>query len=160
MLREDSGLFCRYGFGGRIITTLSARILIVEEELALAEAIRFRLNTDAFSAQICTTGEAALAAVHRGPFDLMLLDIGLPDTNGFDLFHHLRALTKAPVIFLTARSLEVDRVAGLELGADDYVTKPFSPRELLARVRSVLRRVRRETLDRAGSSPYPVCRGR
>ena len=123
---------------------MSAQILIVEEETALADAIRFGLSTDGFAAEICATGEAALAAVTQESFDLILLDIGLPDTNGFDLFHLLRALTQAPVIFLTARSQEIDRVAGLELGADDYVTKPFSPRELLARVRTVLRRVRQE----------------
>jgi len=136
---------------------MSAQILIVEEETALAEAIRFALNTDGFAAAMCATGEEALAHVLRAAVDLILLDIGLPDTNGFDLFHRLRALTQAPVIFLTARSQEVDRVAGLELGADDYVTKPFSPRELLARVRTVLRRSRQEPeIEDSAPSPFTV----
>jgi two-component system catabolic regulation response regulator CreB len=122
---------------------MSARILIIEDDTALAETIRYLLSADGFRPEGCVTGDDAWTLLSQCPVDLILLDIGLPDTHGFDLFHRLRAITPAPVIFLTARSLEVDRVAGLELGADDYVTKPFSPRELLARIRTVLRRARR-----------------
>jgi two-component system, OmpR family, catabolic regulation response regulator CreB len=91
----------------------------------------------------CATSAAALHAVSQEAMALIILDVGLPDSNGFELFKQLQAITSAPVIFLTARSSEVDRVVGLELGADDYVAKPFSPRELTARVRSVLRRSQR-----------------
>jgi two-component system catabolic regulation response regulator CreB len=123
---------------------MSTRILIVEDELALAAAIAYRLAEDGFQPEIRTTGAEALTALRGSPFDLTLLDIGLPDTNGFDLLHTLRGFCNVPNIFLTARAREVDRIAGLELGADDYITKPFSLRELTARVRSVLRRSRRE----------------
>ena len=133
---------------------MATRILVVEEERALAEAVAFRLGADGFQVEHCATGAEALATVQGKCFDLILLDIGLPDANGFDLFHDLRAVCAAPIVFLTARADEVDRVCGLELGADDYVTKPFSPRELVARVRTVLRRWRRKpvAVDDNGSA--------
>jgi two-component system catabolic regulation response regulator CreB len=123
---------------------MKPRILVVEDEPAIADTIVYALATDGFEPDWCGTGAEALKAVRqRGPA-LAVLDIGLPDTNGFDLFRQLRELDPAlPAIFLTARSSEVDRVVGLELGADDYMAKPFSPRELVARVRSVLRRTQR-----------------
>jgi two-component system catabolic regulation response regulator CreB len=123
---------------------MKPRILVVEDEPAIADTIVYALATDGFEPDWCGTGADALKAVRqRGPA-LAVLDIGLPDTNGFELFRQLRELDPAlPAIFLTARSSEVDRVVGLELGADDYMAKPFSPRELVARVRSVLRRTQR-----------------
>jgi two-component system catabolic regulation response regulator CreB len=129
---------------------MKPRILVVEDEPAIADTIVYALATDGFEPDWCGTGADALKAVRqRGP-SLAILDIGLPDTSGFDLFRQLRELDPAlPAIFLTARSSEVDRVVGLELGADDYMAKPFSPRELVARVRSVLRRTQRA----AASSP-------
>jgi two-component system, OmpR family, catabolic regulation response regulator CreB len=129
---------------------MKPRILVVEDEPAIADTIVYALATDGFEPDWCGTGADALKAVRqRGPA-LAVLDIGLPDTNGFELFRQLRELDPAlPAIFLTARSSEVDRVVGLELGADDYMAKPFSPRELVARVRSVLRRTQRA----APSSP-------
>jgi two-component system catabolic regulation response regulator CreB len=96
------------------------------------------------------TGQSALEALAGADIALTILDIGLPDINGFELFKKLTAVSEAPVIFLTARAAEIDRVVGLELGADDYIPKPFSPRELTARVRSVLRRT-----QRAAASPGP-----
>jgi two-component system catabolic regulation response regulator CreB len=123
--------------------TSRPRILLVEDEPAIAETITYALTTEGFEPEWCATGQAALAALRRAPFALAVVDVGLPDINGFDLFREISARWSLPVIFLTARTAEIDRVVGLELGADDYVPKPFSPRELCARVRSVLRRVAR-----------------
>ena len=123
---------------------MKPRILVVEDEPAIADTIVYALATDGFEPEWCATGAAALAAAERQPAVLAVLDVGLPDTNGFELFKRLQKLdTTLPVIFLTARSSEIDRVVGLELGADDYIGKPFSPRELVARVRTVLRRSQR-----------------
>jgi two-component system catabolic regulation response regulator CreB len=121
------------------------RILVVEDEPAIADTIVYALSTDGFAPVWHGTASAALQAVGAGPaFALAILDVGLPDLNGFELFKRLSAAAPGlPVIFLTARSGEIDRVVGLELGADDYVAKPFSPRELVARVRTILRRVQR-----------------
>jgi two-component system catabolic regulation response regulator CreB len=119
-------------------------ILLVEDEPAIADTVVYALATDGFAPHWAESGAAALAASGATTFALAIVDIGLPDINGFDLFRQLRASHPAlPVIFLTARSGEIDRVVGLELGADDYVAKPFSPRELVARVRTVLRRAQR-----------------
>ena len=119
------------------------RILVVEDEPAIADTIVYALTTDGFEPHWCATGGAALDATRAGAFALAVLDVGLPDVNGFELFKQLQQVRDLPAIFLTARSNEIDRVVGLELGADDYVAKPFSPRELVARVRTVLRRVQR-----------------
>jgi len=123
---------------------MKQRILVVEDEPAIADTIVYALATDDFDPEWCATGAAALAAARARPVALAILDVGLPDINGFELFNRMRQTDPAlPAIFLTARSSEIDRVVGLELGADDYVAKPFSPRELVARVRTVLRRVQR-----------------
>jgi len=120
------------------------RILVVEDEPAIADTIVYALATDGFEPQWCATGGAAIDAARAGNFALAVLDLGLPDQNGFELFKQLQTIgTGLPAIFLTARSSEIDKVVGLELGADDYIAKPFSPRELVARVRTVLRRVQR-----------------
>lgn len=117
------------------------KILIVEDEPGIADTIRYVLASDGFEPVLCATGAEALATLAAANFALAVLDVGLPDINGFELFRKIQALRELPVIFLTARSEEIDRVVGLELGADDYIAKPFSPRELAARVRGVLRRV-------------------
>ena len=123
---------------------MSTPILVVEDEPAIADTVVYALATDGFAPHWAASGEAALAAAAATPFALAVVDIGLPDINGLELFRRLQAAQPAlPVIFLTARSGEIDRVVGLELGADDYVAKPFSPRELVARVRTVLRRSQR-----------------
>ncbi len=117
-----------------------ATILIVDDEPSIVDNITFALVTEGFEVKSAGTGDEALDALTGESFDLVVLDIGLPDVNGFDLARQIRATSPLPLIFLTARSDEIDRVVGLELGGDDYVTKPFSPRELSARVKAVLRR--------------------
>ncbi len=117
-----------------------AGILLIEDESAIADTVVYALDSEGYEAVWCGTGEAGLAAFKANQPDLVILDIGLPDINGLDLFCRLREIAPVPVIFLTARATEVDRVVGLEIGADDYMVKPFSPRELTARVRAVLRR--------------------
>lgn len=128
-------------------------ILLAEDEIAIADTVLYALRADGFEATHCLTGRDALqvagaARSGAGAFDLAVLDIGLPDVDGFALCRELRRDSDLPVIFLTARDAEMDRVLGLELGADDYVVKPFSPRELVARVRAVLRRT--QAADAAG----------
>ena len=115
-------------------------ILIVEDEPGIADTLQYALRTDGFEPAWCASAEAALTAIGTRTPALVILDVGLPDMSGFELFKRLRERIDVPVVFLTARGDEIDRVVGLELGADDYVAKPFSPRELVARVRSVLRR--------------------
>ncbi|RQR57729.1 two-component system response regulator CreB [Burkholderia sp. Bp9002] len=121
-------------------------ILVVEDELAIADTIVYALGTDGMQTVHCTLGQAALDQLREGRFDLVVLDVGLPDINGFEVCRTLRTFTEVPVIFLTARHDEIDRIVGLEIGADDYVVKPFSPRELAARVRVILRRLNRPAL--------------
>lgn len=117
------------------------RILLVEDETAIAATVLYALRAEGFEADHCLTGGEALRLARDGMHDLAVLDIGLPDIGGFALCRELRRERDLPVIFLTAQHAEADRILGLEIGADDYVTKPFSPRELVARVRVVLRRV-------------------
>ncbi len=116
------------------------KILVVEDEPAIADAVLYALRSEGMDAQHCLLGREVAAQVRAGGVDVVVLDVGLPDGSGFDVCRELRAFSEVPVIFLTARNDEFDRVLGLELGADDYVTKPFSPRELVARVRARLRR--------------------
>jgi two-component system catabolic regulation response regulator CreB len=115
-------------------------ILIIEDEGGIVDNIVYALKTEGFDTLWCSTGREGLEAVKNREIELVILDVGLPDINGFELFKGLKEICHVPVIFLTARSEEIDRVVGLEIGADDYVTKPFSPRELTARVKAVLRR--------------------
>ncbi len=116
------------------------RILLVEDEPAIADTLVYALGTECFEVTHTLTGADALAAADAGQFDFAILDIGLPDMTGLDVCRRLREKSSIPVLFLTARDGEVDRILGLELGGDDYVTKPFSPREIVARVRAILRR--------------------
>lgn len=116
-------------------------MLVVEDERPIADLIRLYLTRDGFGVHVCADGDAGLTAARRLRPVLAVLDIGLPGISGTEICRRLRADDDwTPVIFLTARDDEVDRVVGLELGADDYVTKPFSPRELVARVRAIRRR--------------------
>ena len=115
-------------------------ILLVEDETAITEPLAEALEREGFGARVAGTAADALRLASESPPDLVLLDIGLPDGSGLDVCRELRRDSDVPVIMLTARSSEADRVAGLELGADDYVVKPFSAREVTARVRAVLRR--------------------
>ena len=116
------------------------RVLLVEDEPAIADTLVYALETECFQVTHTLTGTDALAAAGREAFDFAILDIGLPDITGLDVCRRLREISSIPVLFLTARADEVDRILGLELGGDDYVTKPFSPREIVARVRAILRR--------------------
>jgi two-component system catabolic regulation response regulator CreB len=130
-------------------------VLIVEDESGIADTLQYALRTEGFEPLWCATGEAALA--RAGDAAVVILDVGLPDISGFELFKRLRALREdLPVLFLTARGEEIDRVVGLELGADDYVTKPGSPRELVARVRTVLRRTAIRAAAATPAVPLPL----
>jgi DNA-binding response OmpR family regulator len=115
-------------------------IVVVDDEANIADLVELYLTRDGFRVVKASTGDAGLRAVEHHRPRLVVLDIGLPDRDGLDVCRELRRTSTLPVIFLTARDDEVDRVLGLELGADDYVTKPFSPAELVARVKAVLRR--------------------
>lgn len=128
-----------------------ARIVVVEDEPGIAETLRYALQRENHEVRLCTLGTEGVAALHAQPCDLVVLDVGLPDASGFEICRRIRAFSDVPVIFLTARGEEIDRVVGLEIGADDYVVKPFSVRELVARVQVVLRR-RRPTTQPAGAA--------
>ncbi len=117
------------------------RILVVEDESKIAEIVKAYLEKDAFEVTIAHTGERAVSLLKEG-FDLIILDLMLPDMDGEDICETIRRDSDLPIIMLTAKSDEDDRVAGLGLGADDYVVKPFSPRELVARVKALLRRAK------------------
>lgn len=119
---------------------VSPKILIIEDEPAIADTLLYALKTEGFDPQWCATGQAGLGALEAHVFALVILDIGLPDGSGFEVCKNIRAKSTIPLIFLTARASEIDRVVGLEIGGDDYLVKPFSPRELTARVKAILRR--------------------
>src|SRR5436309_10352686 len=116
------------------------RVLIVDDEPMVRDVLARYLTRSGFIAESAADGEAAIAAFDASRPDLVLLDLMLPRIDGFSVFHSIRARAATPVIMLTARGEETERIAGLELGADDYVAKPFSPREVVARVQAVLRR--------------------
>jgi two-component system response regulator RegX3 len=116
------------------------RILVVEDEESFRDALSYMLRREGFEVELAETGPAALELFERNGADLVLLDLMLPGLSGTEVFRTLRAGSGVPVIMLTAKDGEVDKVVGLELGADDYVTKPYSARELVARIRAVLRR--------------------
>jgi len=148
------------------------KILVIEDEPSIADTLLYALKTEGFDPEWCATGRAGLAALATKTFAFVVLDVGLPDGSGFDVCKTIRAQSEVPVLFLTARNTELDRVLGLELGGDDYLTKPFSPRELTARVKAVLRRtagrsgegVAKETTSTAGAAgraatPVPAATG-
>jgi two-component system response regulator RegX3 len=116
------------------------RLLVVEDEESFSEALSFMLTREGFEVDVAATGPDALARYDRSGADLVLLDLMLPGLSGTEVCRALRQRSNVPVIMLTARDSEIDKVVGLEIGADDYVTKPFSSRELVARIRAVLRR--------------------
>jgi DNA-binding response OmpR family regulator len=115
-------------------------VLVVEDETAIADVVEMYLGQAGFNVRLATNAAEARRQLDDPTLDVVLLDLMLPDADGVDLFREIRGRSSVPVIMVTARDAEADRVLGLELGADDYVTKPFSPRELVARVRAVLRR--------------------
>lgn len=123
---------------------MKKRILLVEDEPSVADNIMYALTTEGFTPEWCQTGAAAQTVLSTGEVALVILDVGLPDMNGFELAKTIRQQSDVPIIFVTARAEEVDRIVGLEIGADDYMGKPFSPRELTARVKAILRRMDRQ----------------
>ena len=118
------------------------KILVVDDEQAIADTLLYALSANGFEADSCQLGSEAVSRAEGGGYALIILDVGLPDMSGFDVCREVRRSSDVPILFLTARTEEVDRIVGLELGADDYVPKPFSPRELVSRVRAILRRAR------------------
>ena len=133
-----------------IIAFMAPRIVIIEDEPDIVQLVRYSFQKEGFQLESFGRGKDGFEHLRRKPADLLLLDVMLPDLDGFDICRRLRAdeqLKALPVIFLTAKGAEIDRVLGLEIGADDYVVKPFSPRELLARVKAVLRRKERPIED-------------
>ncbi len=133
---------------------MRSRIVIIEDEKDLVELLRYNLRKEGFEVEDFSSGRQGFEHLRRHPADLLILDIMLPDDDGLELCRRLRAHERTrllPVIFLTAKGSEVDRIVGLEIGGDDYVTKPFSPRELVARVKAVLRR-----RDRSASPPEVI----
>jgi DNA-binding response OmpR family regulator len=119
---------------------MAGTVLLVEDEPSVGELVRGYLSRDGYRVIWVRSGEDALVEIDRHPVRLVLLDIGLPGKDGFDVCRALRAHSDVPILMLTARDEEPDRIVGLEVGADDYITKPFSPRELVARMKAVLRR--------------------
>jgi len=119
---------------------MKIEILLIEDEPAIADNARYALETEGFHVTWSPTGLQGLELCKNKVFQFLILDVGLPDINGFELCREIRRTSNVPILFLTARSEEVDRIVGLEIGADDYMAKPFSPRELGARVRAILRR--------------------
>lgn len=117
-----------------------ATILVVEDEPKITELLKLYLERDGYQVVTASSGELALATFHEKAPELVLLDINLPEVNGLEVCRQIRRESDLPIIMLTARDEEADKLIGLELGADDYITKPFSPREVIARVRAVLRR--------------------
>ena len=127
---------------GVIIPGMSAVILIVEDEAEIADTLHYAIASEGMHPLRVARGSDAVTALQQQSVDLVILDVGLPDISGFELLKSLRQWSAVPVLMLTARSDEVDRIVGLEIGADDYVTKPFSPREVVARIRAILKRTR------------------
>src|SRR5207237_6986586 len=128
------------------------RVLLVDDDAELAELVGEYLAREGFSLDAETDGTRAVDRAASGDYQLTLLDVMLPGVSGFDVLRALRATSRIPVLMLTARGDDVDRIVGLELGADDYLSKPFNPRELIARVRAILRRARPDTAEAISAS--------
>ncbi|KAB8290917.1 response regulator transcription factor [Bifidobacterium avesanii] len=132
------------------------RILIVEDEESYREPLVYQLHREGFEVSAAATGEEGLELFTKGGIDLVLLDLMLPGLDGTSLCRRIREQSRVPIIMLTAKSAEIDKVVGLEIGADDYVTKPYSFRELLARIRAVLRRNQGGSLAPGGDEDMPL----
>jgi DNA-binding response OmpR family regulator len=136
---------------GHLTAPTGGTVLVVEDEPSVGELVRTYLRREGYTVLWVRSGEEALAEVDRHPVRIVVLDVGLPGQDGFDVCRTVRTRSDVPIIMLTARDEELDRIVGLEVGADDYLTKPFSPRELVARIKAILRRAepqdRRETLE-------------
>ncbi len=135
---------------------MARTILLVEDEAAIADTVIYGLSNEGFDARWVRLGQDAVEAVHGGDIDFVILDVGLPDISGFEVCKTIRRFSEVPILFLTARSEEIDRVVGLEIGGDDYVPKPFSPRELVARVKAILKRTGPEPKANFGNSRWTL----
>jgi two-component system OmpR family response regulator len=135
-----------------------SRVLVADDEAHIREVVQYALVRDGHSVDVAVNGEQALERLKRGGIDLVILDVLMPEMDGLAVCRKVRATARVPIIFLSSRTEETDRVLGLELGGDDYVTKPFSPRELAARVRAVLRRTNDDPA--LEPPPPPLVRGR
>ena len=135
------------------LSILMPHVLLVEDETSIADTLIYALETEHFEVTHCTTAGDALETLTNRKPDFAVLDVGLPDMSGFDLCMEIRKSSALPILFLTARDSEIDRILGLELGGDDYVTKPFSPREVVARIRAIMRRADKINPSQAPSSP-------
>ena len=133
-----------------------ARVLVVEDEESFSDALSYMLRKEGFEVSVAATGTSALTQFDRTGADIVLLDLMLPEMSGTEVCRQLRQRSAVPIIMVTARDSEIDKVVGLEIGADDYVTKPYSPRELVARIRAVLRR---QTSDAAEISAPTLAAG-
>jgi two-component system catabolic regulation response regulator CreB len=131
---------------------MNRNILLIEDESGIADNVIYSLEAEGYEVLWVNEGEKGIAAASEDNVDLVILDVGLPDMSGFDVCRYIRKSSDVPIIFLTARGDEIDRVVGLTIGGDDYVVKPFSPRELVARVKVILRRVRPEPVPRKASA--------
>lgn len=128
---------------------MSSTILIIEDEAEIADTLRYVIESEGMQSVWASQGRLGLVAITEHDVDLVILDVGLPDCSGFELLKQIRQTNDLPVMMLTARSEEVDRIVGLEIGADDYVTKPFSPREVVARIKAILKRTQNGALAQA-----------
>jgi len=135
---------------------MKSKILIVEDEPAIVDNIQYALETEGFETVSVFSGTPVIPLLAKETVDLIILDIGLPDMNGLELCKEIRKTLSTPIIFLTARTGEIDRVVGLEIGADDYISKPFSPKELSARVKAVLRRTQNLTAPDLSTQVFQV----
>ncbi|MFE0591450.1 response regulator [Micromonospora echinospora] len=127
-----------------------SRVLVVEDEESFSDALSYMLRKEGFEVSVAATGTSALTEFDRTGADIVLLDLMLPEMSGTEVCRQLRQRSHVPIIMVTARDSEIDKVVGLEIGADDYVTKPYSPRELVARIRAVLRRQSVEATEAGG----------
>lgn len=152
-MRADNAPLERRGIEMQATAGRGAQILIVEDDPEIGRLLAETINDNGMSASVAEDGPAMDAAMRKQPFDLIILDVMLPGEDGISLCRRIRAEGKTPIILLTALGEEIDRIVGLEVGADDYITKPFSPREVIARIRSILRRASYGLVSAGGQRP-------
>jgi len=143
----------------RVTTASEVTVLVVEDDANIADLLDLYLRESGYRVLLAADGEHGLTQLVRQSVDLVVLDVGLPGMDGFEVCRRIRATSVVPVLFLTARDGEIDRVLGLELGADDYVTKPFSPREVVARVKAILRRGEIAATPRGDPTSFEIAVG-
>jgi two-component system, OmpR family, catabolic regulation response regulator CreB len=135
---------------------MSLNVLIIEDESAIADTLIYACHEANIQTTHCLLGHQGIELIKSQPFDFIILDVGLPDMSGFDVCRAIRETSQVPILFLTARNHEIDRIVGLEIGADDYVTKPFSPREIVARIHAILRRSQATLLQQEAPQAFVV----